>query len=562
MRPDRTNCRDALLGRLLAALIDGEQPGVGADDVPPGGWAGRVLCGEDGMVSWATVVAVVFLCFLGALVFNSGQTINQKIETQNAADSVAYSSTLWMARGMNAVTAANHMMGELTALYVLHHAVGGKRLDTEESRNNSGPIGPVNEIQKGLYESLRECPIQPQSPVSEQPYADQRSTVYDAKLRLKELMIQAYSAHWAGWIMTYFPYTAAAGWAVMEAASLEELEIRREYAFLDMFENSARKLKLAKRAIPTALDALWGYESGIVTQTPWTARAAADEVGRQNHCHGALSLQEMPLVQDPINDVGRCQLMRAEYPWVRWWRRPICYFLLGGAPLSQASDFYVYWSDEYSRGIVERFTKQQGEEVAWAPRHKLRLYIVRGLEENSVDKGREPWTKADQSHLVDDRFCLLGYARQPSPPGLFGRPFLRRENPDGVVCWAQAIFYNANYQTPRDEIDTGSRFQPWVGWDTLNWYSAGPNSQALEFHPASKRFGGSWFPIVIVLDRYEYEWSRPHPKIRLNWQAKLVPLTHHKVVRSVPSDPKIATYLVERVFYVPFTYYPHDLTTH
>ena len=56
------------------------------------------------------------------------------MELQNAADSAAYSTALWQARGMNAVTVSNHMMGEATGLIVMVESLGG-RIQTESGKD-------------------------------------------------------------------------------------------------------------------------------------------------------------------------------------------------------------------------------------------------------------------------------------------------------------------------------------------------------------------------------------------------------------------------------------------
>ena len=92
-----------------------------------------LLKSESGMMTWGTIFAVMVLMIMFSLVFNSVKTVNRKVETQNTADAVAYSSATWIARGMNALTATNHIIGELNALYSLHHALGGKYLDNHAS---------------------------------------------------------------------------------------------------------------------------------------------------------------------------------------------------------------------------------------------------------------------------------------------------------------------------------------------------------------------------------------------------------------------------------------------
>jgi hypothetical protein len=89
----------------------------------------RLAVADDGYINF--VSCFLFMAFiLGlALVGNVGQATNDRIELQNAADAGAYSAALQMARGMNAVTATNHMMGEATAVIVALDAfVGRERL--------------------------------------------------------------------------------------------------------------------------------------------------------------------------------------------------------------------------------------------------------------------------------------------------------------------------------------------------------------------------------------------------------------------------------------------------
>ncbi len=93
------------------------------------GVVARIAVQEEGYINF--VSCFLFMAFvLGlCLVGNVGRWTNERIEMQNAADSGAYSSAVQMARAMNAVTATNHMMGELTGLVVmLDSFVGRERL--------------------------------------------------------------------------------------------------------------------------------------------------------------------------------------------------------------------------------------------------------------------------------------------------------------------------------------------------------------------------------------------------------------------------------------------------
>jgi hypothetical protein len=559
-------------GRLLIAVIDGEQRPAEFPDRASGCRMAGFLSDEDGMVAWATVVAVLFLGVLAALVYNAGQAINYKIETQNAADSVAYSSTLWTARGMNAVTAANHMAGELTALYVLHHAIGGNYLDTNDSQNHT-TLMRITDIALwlawlGAHAGDFTFPPVPPSDdayntVSQDPYSDVRSTIYDGKYFLKLALTAAYIEHlggamqfWQGVGELSNSFTFAAGLADMaegqermRAALAHEEYIEGEYEFLNLVENVAQATRPFKQAIPVVLDALWVYSNAIKVQIPAMQALAASNMGQRNRCTGAVSLSTMPLAEDPVSDVDHCQLMRAQYPWVRNWRYPITGVLSLGAPESFAGLFYIYWSDTYSEEVVGWFANRSGTEPSWSPTNRLALFLVKGLEQANVQKGQEAWTYPNQNALIEKQFCLMGYALRKPPPVAANR-FFRQENPDGVLCFAQAICYNANYQTPPDDIDTGSIFQPRVGWDTLNWNSTGPDSNALEYHACTWGLFVLGVPLLppIPVDFDGVFLPPPTPQIRLNWQAKLVPVTNSKLLNSipVPLDSGIGKYLIDR----------------
>jgi hypothetical protein len=88
-----------------------------ASSVPPG--VVRFCRDEDGKVAIVSIFAVLAIGGMIGLVVNSGRAVREKVELQNAADAAAATTTLWMARSMNAVTTSNHLMGEATAIVVL-----------------------------------------------------------------------------------------------------------------------------------------------------------------------------------------------------------------------------------------------------------------------------------------------------------------------------------------------------------------------------------------------------------------------------------------------------------
>ena len=76
----------------------------------------RVARPRSGKITIVTIFAILGLIVMAGFVGNAGHVVTTKIYTQNAADAIAFSSAQWMARGMNAVTATNHLIGEATGL--------------------------------------------------------------------------------------------------------------------------------------------------------------------------------------------------------------------------------------------------------------------------------------------------------------------------------------------------------------------------------------------------------------------------------------------------------------
>ena len=190
---------------------------------------------DDGLVTWATAVAVVFLLVLTNLVINVGMTINHKIETQNSADSVAYSSAVWSARGMNAITATNHLMGELTALYTLHHAFGGKYLDNNRSPNRPALLVAGNVVLGFAGGGACLCVPIPASfsdyrtVLLDDPIAEVESTIFWGKVILKGKITYEYFKHIEAcigyWENCWNPY---AGFGVSYLNDMRECRAKKE----------------------------------------------------------------------------------------------------------------------------------------------------------------------------------------------------------------------------------------------------------------------------------------------------------------------------------------------
>jgi hypothetical protein len=459
----------------------------------------RVAIDDEGMVSLATIVAVLFFVLLIGLAGNVGQAVSQKIEVQNAADATAYSGAVWVARGMNAVTVTNHVIGELMALVVLHEAFGGKALD-ENKPHGPKIVNPLNLAITGSYGTAQtSLPIpapKPPGPVEESEIRAQ-ATLFDSKVQLKALLAGLYLVHGAGGALEKFPPTAGIGQVICDVAWALEGKVVQEYITLDAIDELARAISESglKEFVIDLTGMLMQYERAVVQHAPQKSRAGAEQIAQANQTTGALFPEEpqLPLApQDESVDIERSQLVRASYPWVLAWRKPIREAMFLPLFLSGARGYYRKYTHQYATEKAQEVREQQG----------LNLFVLKDFKPPNVEKFHEPWV--NDSRRADELFTLMGFARRDFSP-LFSPAVYKTANQGGMVAYAQAMIHNAN---PNLGDSDGNR-QAVVGWDTLNWL----HDPAVYEHAANPD-------------------NEPEPpQIRINWQVKLIPVTRLREAR-------------------------------
>jgi len=582
-----------------------------------------------GLITWGSLLSVMFLMMLAAYVSNVAIVVNQKVRTQNAADATAYSATVWIARGMNSVSATNHVIGEINAIYVLHHALGGKWLDDygAQRKRYGGDWTPFAwygglpyKTTKGLIvtESWVLWPAHKLNLASElvfpfvvpdsgpgpsqdhydlviqDPIADINSTIWEGKENLKRQMVIAYGIHiagsvkyeagwakfWKGTIGSFFTFgassaLAAEGYAAMidgarlkkSARSMED-EIYREYQFLDRVEDFAISIAGVKKILPRVASAIHHIYQlpSVRLEIPAKAHLAAAEVAsRQGMLEGfalgdwpdsaditevAKLFPSLPVEREAVTNEDKTQMVRATYPWVRYWRKNITLALLI-APRSLASSSYVKWTNYYTRDasaflrnskntkcdthltvINRRSSSWKGSSGSRGMNGQdIRLYVLMDLGDDGSNKGDEKWVQAtlDGSKRADELFCSTGFTRSTIPP-VVTTGFFRQENPSGMACYSQAMIYNANTQIGPNEPFSwwddlfSDEDQPHVGWDTLAWDHDRRRVPEWEETP---------WPWQRVSDLAGAFYEKP-PLIKLNWQSKLTPVTVHKMTKTLP----------------------------
>ncbi len=518
----------------------------------------RLSNDQRGNMTIINIVAVMLCTVLTTFILNTGNIASRRIEHQDVADAVALSGGYWMQRGMNAVTATNHVMGELTGIVIVHHALGGDLLDDGGKAEDASSLKSLTimkgsdlksinnllDLAKTGAEALGYQETEVYRLVREKDGVHAEAAILDGKVTLKKRLTEVYMSIIAAKIMQKFPPTAAAGAALEAAMVILEQWIGVEYRVMNAAESAAQGLTSLKQMVrDKVLPETKRYTDDVVKYIPKIAEQTAKEIAIKN---GAVATTfpvalKLPLKIDPhaeatnivrnpkyppvkiaakescncdcpsvktavnrdqINKIT--QLARATFPWVVYHREPVIK-ALSVAPLSMASHFYKDHSDGYSKRITNELQSTKSKQRT----EKIQLFV---LEDHfAPDKGFESFT--DNPVTADKLFAVTGLAYFDKPP-VIGQPLFRQYHTEGRVALSQVLVYNANDQViPEHKIDlTCKRLRPNrqadVGWDTLNWKSGTRPSELV----AKWDNGGA--PAVI------------YPAIQVNWQCKLVPVSN------------------------------------
>ncbi|QDT49208.1 hypothetical protein Pan258_32550 [Symmachiella dynata] len=461
---------------------------------------------EAGFISVVNVVAILLCTILMGLVVNAGNIVRHKVEVQNSADATAYTAALWHARGMNAVTMANHVMGEINAFVVLHEAIGGEDLDDTNQKEATQAEDAALEVAYNLAQSAAIAPQdEVYDTVRQEDGIEAERTLLDSKTQLKIILTVAYGGKAVAAVLEAIPYTYAVGIALDIAATAVELKVYQEYMVLKGIHLIASGLKPVSQALQkVVLPAVKGYTVVVQGGIPAVGLAAAKEVAERNDTTGFVALPNLmlPLEADPVGedltsdssdaDVAKTQFVRATYPWVTFHRKPILDFMRNWLTFSGAQGFYETHTNECTI-VVSRRLQVDGI---------MELLMMANVKD--PDKGYEDWTTDSQA--ADNMFTMVGFAHRERPPVISPVVYTQSQE-DGMVNFSQAMFYNANPQEPLQSVQSR---QAALGWDTLNWQDR---------------------PVECPTD----ERSTGFPTIRLNWQAKLVPVTNNRMLTAQPT---------------------------
>ncbi len=584
---------------LIAILTAEDLRGERQDRPQAFGSVRRLLVREEGMVSLATLVAVLFLLVLIALTMNVAFTVKRKIQSQNTADAVAYSSGIWMARGLNAITAANHLTGELTALAVLHEAIGGN-----EELNQDAYTFEMMQKSAELFDSTKSAQKEgaqaggfPQAGwtvVAGLPSSKGGAMLYDARSLLVDRIKQNNKLFEIAGALVETGYASAAGIILAQVATLIDKYLQFEFEFLEEIQQIAARLEFVKTTALQLIERIqgpYGYVDNLLRTTPKFITDTVESLATGNGLdRGATAIYpktcNLPVApqsvkeshqgssyrwpypksgspfdlgsydipnygnpsRDKLNDLNAQQGMqytqwvRSTYPWIEYWRDPITRFL-SLLVFSRGDEFYRGWTDNYAVALPLRLSKSNS---------RLVMYVLpQGSSSNDLSANNKPWDKGSETwrkdaDAADELFTVVGTA-QHSEPSLAAPTLFAEKQEKGIVSYAQAIVYNSQNKERASSKDR----QPILAWDTLNWIvdSKSPVHEV----PAESKV--QTFPNPLAAFNAMFTPLKKAPQINFVWQAKLIPVS--RLDRAADVFPDKFARPLKRIKPVPLTFKTH-----
>jgi hypothetical protein len=563
---------DSLQGRLYADVFTT--------------YAQRLHRSQEGLFTILQCLAVCFFAGLAMLVLHVGSVVDDKLGAQHAADASARAAAVWLSRGLNGISTVNHITAEVVAMLAVHEAVAGRRpgavAPLQVSKNSDSDEPTPDEVLTAAWEALvrldaptaHTVPLTPDQQEAWQrnverfaPFAYDvvgqpiraEATVLKAQICLKNDLERIYNEKREAFSKPDINSESA------ESLHNQEQAVLTEYLVLtDLANRAAALIPQVRHLKRVTLPLLQQTARDIVEQTPLQAQVAAQRVAARNGA-GAVRFAKppvLPVMLDPLasandlapiqddwygprltreyyevpSDMERAddmrkqvikisQLGRATFPWVNYHRQPMVEYLKQHCPISEAHEIYL---DETIGAAIRLcdVLQRTGKVVPYVlgnvatpdenPTPANKDQTPHDLGPAFPDKGYERWT--DEPADADRLFAVLCIVEWPetslpAPAFLDALGHLPKR-----FAYAQALVYNANPQqrNPR-RIDLRIKRivpdrQPATGWDTLQW---------------QERKGKMPFE-MIAKGTYEPLRSE-HPRIHVNWQAKLVPVSQSQL---------------------------------
>jgi hypothetical protein len=160
-----------------------------------------------------------------------------------------------------------------------------------------------------------------------------------------------------------------------------------------------------------------------------------------------------------------------------------------------------------------------------------------------IQKGHEVWTKDDTKgkEMAEKMITVVGMTQRDITP-FFSKVLFPVANKHGMTTFAQALYYNSNEQKPAP-LGKPGKTQAILGWDTLNW---DPATTVPEWGTELTKSGAKW-PWDLFTSSTDWQGNA---KVKLNWQAKLMPVTHSRLLPATAAAAIESTDMAQNIKWV------------
>lgn len=305
------------------------------------------------------------------------------------------------------------------------------------------------------------------------------------------------------------------------------------------------KLQARIQKLKEDLKALEAQEKKMVDMVNSLKKAPTDKSGNLSAERAHLALDKMNQAEERYT-----QWTRATYPYMDAFRAPILRLFKDHLERSGAAGHYEKWTNRFTltkswkfrSGF--RFEKIDATRGEWRKKQNvepLHMYLMaekfNPMKPSPppkagairIRKGDEVWTKdsTDGKRMAEDMFTLVAMTHREIDP-FFSPVIYPVASKHGMTTFAQAIYYNSNPQQPAPVAK--SKVQPIVGWDTLNWH---PDAKPPEWGAKATVAPSSKWPWEIFTEEDAFVGQS---RAKLNWQAKLMPVTKRRFEQAVPAS--------------------------
>ena len=512
---------------------------------------------QGGWMLLSGIMVIFFLVLSIGLAANLARTMRGKIRAQNSADNLAYSASIPIARGLNTITGAQHMIGEIMAVSIIHSGFYGHfpenfKINTDwlpKNKTSSGTLDswhmkarsalkfvgkkePDSDMAKSVSDRLRQTE-------RKQHAGDiSNGSIDDADMQLAWVVDKTYKAQVLGVALYLIPYTRAIGEAMITLAYGIQAYCKIETEVLDGMQKAAVSTKQIQVLSFQLVKAIHSYEVLVVStirnrcsgyKFPADILIETNQPKFMSNSVIYRAILGLPVEKEkPIlriikrNDkdtyfkktknleISQSHWVKAATPWVQYTRfqfvnkSEVLFF-------SRFSEWYQKRTGQYTLDLANHM-KLGGRAGRDNPNQAqgIQPFLMADTKKPD-DQGNNPsrlqeWRLGKDQARLHRLFASVGLAWEKQPAS---RIKIFRDDLKELGGFAQSFVYaadepDANHPKYKDE-KPNEKYQDTSGWDTLVWKNRVP-------HYSYKQGGG-----VDNQDKM--------PVARPNWEVKLVPVS-------------------------------------